>query len=169
MKQILLVIDCQKGFINSNTKITAEKISDLIYSKSFDYVIATKFVNYYNSPFVNILNYGKMRKDEEETELALPESSIERIDCILEKDKYSCLNKELLSKLYEVNGEIPSKIWLCGFDTDACVLKTAFDLFEEGIQPVVLKGYCNSSGGKVVHKNAISLIKRNLGNSSICI
>ena len=46
---------------------------------------------------------------------------------VLEKRTYTALTPELMTYLKE--NKIKD-IYLCGIDTDACVLKTAIDLFE---------------------------------------
>ena len=59
-----------------------------------------------------------------------------------------------------------SEIHLCGFDTDACVYKTALDLIEHGIRPIVLKDFCFSAN-KTCHKMGLELLTRNIGKDNI--
>lgn len=54
----------------------------------------------------------------------------------------------------------------CGFDTDACVYKTALDLAERGIRPVVLKDYCFSENQEF-HNLGLRLLERNIGLKNI--
>ena len=49
---------------------------------------------------------------------------------ILEKETYSAVNDKLME--YLLKSDI-NEVYLCGFDTDGCILKTAFDLFENNI------------------------------------
>ena len=56
---------------------------------------------------------------------------------------------------------------LCGIDTEACILKTAFDLFEKEYDVYVLKDYCASTLGVKRHNNAIAILKRNIDEKSI--
>lgn len=58
-------------------------------------------------------------------------------------------------------------IYLCGIDTECCVLKTALDLFEENYNVYVLKDYCACTYGELRHSNAIEIIKRNIGNKYV--
>ena len=58
------------------------------------------------------------------------------------------------------------EIYICGFDTDACVYKTAMDLAENGIKPIILKDYCFSTNQEL-HDIAIKLLKRNIGDKNI--
>ncbi len=52
---------------------------------------------------------------------------------------------------------------LCGFDTDCCVLATAYDLFDLGIKPVVLENLTWSTSKDQLHKSAIKMLNRNIG------
>lgn len=58
-----------------------------------------------------------------------------------DKKIYTAVNDEL--KDYIRENDI-SQIYLCGFDTDACIQKTAIDLFEQNYDVYVLKDYCMS-------------------------
>ena len=53
------------------------------------------------------------------------------------------------------------------FDTDGCILKTAFDLFENNIRTYILQDYCMSSGGEKYHYEAIDILKRSIGEKFI--
>ena len=52
MKNLLLVIDVQKAFINENTIQVVERIRDLINNNEYDNVIFTRFINYNDSIWV---------------------------------------------------------------------------------------------------------------------
>lgn len=58
-------------------------------------------------------------------------------------------------------------IFICGADTDCCVLKTATDLFEQSVMPIVLTEYCDSNGGPESHKSGIMVMDRLIGKKSI--
>ncbi len=54
---------------------------------------------------------------------------------------------------------------IIGFDTDACVLSTAFNVFDMGCKFRVLKDLCWSSGGKIMHLTGLAVMERNFGLS----
>ena len=58
------------------------------------------------------------------------------------------------------------EVHICGFDTDACVYKTALDLVEAGIRPVVLAAYCGSENTDF-HNSGLKLLKRNIGEKNV--
>lgn len=158
MKKLLLVIDCQKAFINAYTLKYISKIENFINNTVYDDVLLTKFKNSEESPFYNLLNYKKCINDDDCKIM---------INCnakIIEKETYSAVNNELLK--YISDNKI-NEIYLCGFDTDGCILKTAFDLFERRIKTYILQDYCMSSGGEKYHNEAIDILKRSIGEKYI--
>lgn len=159
MNELLLVIDAQNDFINENTKDTLNKIKDLIISKKYQFVVFTKFIN----SEINILD-KKLGCEKCMTEygsnIAIPTDNYP----IFNKTIYSALNRQLID--YIRNNNI-KKIYLCGFDTDACVSKTAMDLFESGYDVYVLKDYCACHGGKKFHDYEIERLKPLIGKKSI--
>ena len=77
---------------------------------------------------------------------------------------YTAVNDEL--KDYIRENDI-SQIYLCGFDTDECIQKTAIDLFEQNYDVYVLKDYCMSHAGKEIHDLYIQNLSRLIGKNKI--
>ena len=86
-------------------------------------------------------------------------------DLSILKDKatvyYSDRFKEIVRD-FKIN-----EIYLCGIDTECCVLKSAFDLFEMGYDVKVLKDYCACTNGIKRHMNALEILRRNIGYNNI--
>ena len=57
MNKLLLVIDVQNDFINNNTKDVKDRISELVNSKEYNYIVFTKFINNENSIWYKRLDY----------------------------------------------------------------------------------------------------------------
>ena len=100
-------------------------------------------------------------KSGEEQEIVIP---VEKDDVIIEKMRYSALTDELKTILS--NGSFDT-IYLCGLETDACVLATAFDLFDFGITPKILIDCCASARGKEYHVAAQKIMERSFGINNI--
>ena len=159
MKKLLLVIDVQNDFINDNTKDYVNKIEKLINSNKYDEIVFTKFINNENSKWYKELNYkGCIDKQGQDIVIDTQEYKI------FEKTIYSALNNELRKFIKENDIE---QIYLCGFDTDACVLKTALDLFENNYEVYVLKDYCMCSKGVEFNNIIINNLKRLIGKDKI--
>lgn len=156
---LLLIIDLQNQFINSNTKNCIKDISNLVIKNKFDKVLFTKFINDINN---NV--YRKLHWDgcisEESTKISIDIGK----NKVIEKNTYSAFNEEL--KRYIDNNNI-DKIFLCGIDIECCVMATAFDLFDNNFNVYILKDYCYSTYGIDKKNNAIEILKRNIGENYI--
>ena len=131
MNRLLLVIDVQNDFINEHTKNILTEIKELVDSNKYDLTAFTRFINDENSIWYKKLNYkGCMTKEGQAIAINTKNNKV------FDKNIYTAVNDEL--KKYIQKNNI-SKIYLCGFDTDAGVQKTAIDLFEQNYDVYVLK------------------------------
>ena len=153
-----MIIDLQKSFINNNTVGIIEKIENLINKNKYNNVVFTKFINTYDSIWYNKLNYNGCLTEEEQSVVIVSNEKV------IEKTIYSAFNDELKKYIIENN---VNEIYLCGIDTECCVLKTAFDLFENGYDVYVLRDYCACTEGIDRHNNAIEILKRNIGYNRV--
>lgn len=156
---LLIVIDLQNAFINENTQESVSKIEKLITTNTYDNIIFTKFVNSFNNPVYTKIKWDKCLSEESKR---IP---IDTKDYpIFLKETYSIFNSEL--KDYLANNNI-QKIYLCGIDIECCILVSALNLFENNYDVYVLKDYCFSMKGKEAYENAISILKRNIGDAKV--
>lgn len=159
MSRLLLVIDVQKDFINKQTERTFYKIEELINSNQYENIVFTKFINDTNSIWYKKLN-SHLFMTKEQQSIPIDTKSHK----VINKKTYSALNEELKEYIKTNNIE---QIYLCGFDTDACIYKTALDLFENGYEVYVLQDYCMAHKGKVLHDIMIQNLKRLIGKEYI--
>ena len=158
-KKLLLIIDLQESFINESTKLLPQKIEKLLISNKFDYIVFTKFINDDNSNFYRILNY-KGCMTEKDRNIVIDTKNYK----IIEKRVYTAYNDEL--KSYIDSNNIKT-IYLCGIDTDACVLKTALDLFENNLDVKVIEDCSMSHSGIEYHNSAINMLRKLIGNQNV--
>ena len=154
MSNCLVIIDVQNYFINKHTKHVIPRIQELTKNQKFDHVVATRFMNHEESPYVKLLNWRKMIDKESHT---IPGNITKLAEKIFEKDHYSCFTPELRNFLKESNID---KLYFVGMDTDCCVLKSAADAFELGISPFVIEDCCASHYGKSNHRAGIKVLER---------
>ena len=164
MKNILVIVDLQNGFIRyDQTKDIAKKIINLLNNKIFDVTIATRFINHNDSQYIKFLNWHRLL-DSPDIDLV----DALKVDKIIDKYIYTCVDDSFIDLLKELNeGIIPNHIFICGIDTDCCVLKIATDLFEKGIMPIVLTSYCASNGGEESHRAGIKVMSRLIGKKAL--
>ena len=162
MKKALIVIDVQKYFLNDETKPVVQKIHDYIFAQANNYssIYFTIFRNDAKSPLWNILEWkgctGSPNTDICDEIKEFTNSKNLFYKNILSAAKVPQIHDELL------NNKI-SELHLCGFDTDCCVLATAYDLFDQGIKPVILENLTWSTSEEKLHTPALQIIKRNIG------
>ncbi len=156
MKKALVVIDVQKYFMDKNTKKIPQRIADYIKKNrgNFDQIAFFRFVNNKNTPFYRIYEWREMMGPPE-TDLC-PE--IEGIrHKLFTKSTRSCLRSDEFAKFLKENKV--KELYLCGFNTEECVLATAHDAFDCGFKVFVIRNLCSSHYGKEAHENAMKIIK----------
>lgn len=158
MKKLLIVIDVQKDFINEKNIDVLKRIIDLLNSNKYDDIVFTKFINSKESIWYKKLKYEGCLT-EEGRKILIDTKNYK----IFEKKIYSAVCYKLEQFIKENNID---EIYLCGFDTDACVQKTAIDLFEKNYNVFVLKDYCMTYD-IYLHNTIINNLKRLIGEDSI--
>jgi nicotinamidase-related amidase len=58
-------------------------------------------------------------------------------------------------------------LYLCGIDTDSCVLKTAVDAFERDLTPWILQDACASHAGPEAHAAGLFIAGRFIGTNQL--
>lgn len=159
MKSLLLVIDLQNEFINKQTERLPDKIKELIDSNKYDSIAFTRFINFEDSIFVKKLKWRGCIQDNDKKIVINTKNNR-----IFDKSIYSAVNKELIDYINENN---ITEIYLCGIDTECCVLKTAFDLFELKHNVYILKDYCACTLGIERHNSALQILRRNIGENYV--
>lgn len=149
----------KKSFINSHTESVPTNIKKLLSMKQFEYVVFTKFINDTNSQYYNTLNY-KGCMTEEDRKIVLDTKNYK----VIEKKVYTALNDELNQYIKDNNID---EIYVCGIDTDACVMKTALDLFENNYNVKVIEDCSMSHSGADIHNNAVGILKKLIGKENV--
>lgn len=150
----LLIVDLQKEFgLSENTdKNRYYNILNFVTNtKDYDIKIATICKNKIDSNFVKSNIWLDCINGVEDLEF--------KCDRIIEKfgyglDKYDCLPLE-----YEYD--------IIGYNTDACVLKVALDMFDRGYNIRVVSKYCYSSNGENNHQRGLHILKDLIGDFMI--
>jgi nicotinamidase-related amidase len=158
----LIVIDVQKYFFNNETKPVVLRIQEFLREKSDQYsaVYFTVFRNDTNSSLWKISKWRDCT-DSPDTDICEEIKEFIEVNNLFYKNMLSAFRvpeiREGLRKHHIM------EVHLCGFDTDCCVLATAYDLFDTGIKPVVLERLTWSTSKNKLHKSAIQMLERNIG------
>ncbi|MBD2103126.1 cysteine hydrolase family protein [Leptolyngbya sp. FACHB-261] len=159
MAEPLLVVDVQSGFINDFTHHIPQRIACLLERHQHEPVLFTRFVNRVDGPYYRLLNWQGC-ESEPETRLATELEPFIKPDFVFAKSGVCGIPDELCRYLQEQHFE---RIFVAGIDTDMCVLKIAMDLFDIGIEPVVLTDCCASTAGLQAHLAGLAVLSRNIG------
>ena len=166
MKNILLIVDMQEGFLcNKQIKETKNRIIELLDKNIFDVVIATRFLNEKDSIYVKLFHWKDLEKEEDRV---ISKDIMQHVDYVVDKYIYNCVNSSFIQRLCSLNGGVyPNKVFVVGVDTDCCVLTIATSLYENNIRPVVLTQYVNSTGGNQSHEAGLLCLKRLIGKEQL--
>lgn len=153
-KLALIIVDLQREFIGQNQDYIS-KVKDLAESWPNDQVYWMRYLNHPDSMFVRYLDWVEA--------IETPETSLIKWDGIehthiIDHYGYGIPQDELTVFKAKNRGAV-----ICGADTDACVMSTMFNLWDNDIKPTLLSDYCLSSGGKEYHELALKLMTRQFG------
>lgn len=159
---VLVVVDVQNGFVTEHSRHVVPVIVELVrewLDKGRD-VVFTRYLNYPDSPFEKIMGWSKLM-DSPEIDIVdeLQELSRQTLP-IVDKKVYTLFNEEG-TELAEERGW--TDMFVCGIDTEVCVLKTAVDAFERGIRPWVLTDASASHSGQGPHDAGVLVAQKMIG------
>lgn len=162
MKEVTLlkcfvIVDLQKGFINSHTQHLPQKIADFLKHQHFDSVIATR---YCNSPATACYQLGSWTDCMAHTTACdLVPEIMPYIQYIFDKRTFSGFTPAFKAFLHEQKFD---KLYFSGVNTDCCVLSTVFSCYDALQDCAVMEDLCASTLGLQKHQNAITLMKDNI-------
>lgn len=159
MSDPLLIVDVQSGFINSFTHHIPQRVARLIQRDEYAPILFTRFINSQDGPYQIFLDWHNC-DCEPETKIAPELESFVDQSCVFSKPGLCGMPKELADYLRQQSIE---RIVIVGIDTDMCVLKIAMDLFDIGIEPIILTDCCASTAGLQAHLAGLAVLSRNIG------
>jgi len=156
-KKALIIIDVQNYFVNELTKLIPENIVKHLNKADYDYIVFTKFINKEGSNFFKLLNWKKMPSG---YETEIHNSLIKFVDKnnVFTKNSYSIFKARGLNNFLKKNKV--GALFLCGIDTEACVLASAFEAFDLGFDVKIIKELCSSHSSTSLHKAALNIINK---------
>lgn len=155
MKSAFVAIDLQNAFVTNDTKEIPGKIRDHLKSNKYDLVLFTKFVNKPRSNFEKQIGY-KDCITSPEIDFDLAVQGLAKPENTFPKTSYSAFKAKGFKELLEKEGI--GKVYICGLDSDSCVLATAFDAFDLGYEVRVLTELSKSSSGPDFDKTGKKII-----------
>lgn len=157
----LIVVDVQNGFVKESSEHVVQPIAEFAerWAAAGGTVIATRFINPPGSQWERLIHWSRLRSSPD-IDLAPPIAQLAETQPVhvVDKTSYTSLTPEVLDLLGDA-----STVYICGIATDGCVLRTAVDVFERGLTPLVLKDLCASHAGEATHQEGLHLTGRFIG------
>ena len=161
-QNVLIIIDYQKAFKNSNSEKTIKPINKLAKSFKWDMIIETMWFNSGDESnlYMQNLSYDECQLEDKAGALV---KMFPNVHVFPRVNRYSCATEQFLAILnYNMD------IYIAGWETDACVLATLFSLFDRGVNFKVVSE-CVTSKTDEVDEAARKIIKRQFGDVIISI
>ncbi len=164
---ILIVVDVQNGFVNHASAHIVPVVVDLVdrWLAAGADVVFTRFHNQHGSQFERLLDWNHLF-DASDTALVDEIQPFTRHPrtSVLDKTTYTALTPEATTLMRRL---ATTDVAIAGIATNACVLKTALDVFEAGLTPWVIADACASCSRRrpahEVHESALALLARLVG------
>ena len=166
-KPVLVVVDAQNGFITEHSQPVIPVIADLVrrWQAANGDVVFSRYLNYPGSPFERLIGWTEMSNHGPETEIVTELATyVGPHTPVVDKYIYTLFTPEG-THLVEERGW--TDLYICGIDTDICVLKTAADAFEHNLTPWILKDACASHAGPKAHAAGLFIASRFIGPNQI--
>jgi nicotinamidase-related amidase len=157
--RVLIIVDFQKGFVNEHTAWLKAPIE--AFQKQFTHIVATRFFRRSGSKMAELLGIDGFERGGSDTELAF---STEPQTHVIEKSTYSCVTPKFVDLLRSWGA---GEVYVCGVDTDQCVLMIAADLLQADFAPVVCADITASAAGSDYLRSALFIIERLIGRQQV--
>lgn len=157
MKTAVLVVDVQSFFVKRAPIDFVINLVDYLKTAHYDLVAFSVFKNEADSNFSKSLLWNKCLLERDCTLAQAFEPYIKDSN-IFYRTAYSAFKNPHLNEYFHKNAV--EKVVICGIDTDACVLATAFSAFDNGYVVHVESSHTFSTGG--LDSAARAIIGRNL-------
>jgi nicotinamidase-related amidase len=163
---VLVVVDVQNGFISEYSKPVVPIIVDLVsrWQDNGGDTIFTRYVNYPGSPYERLMMWTGLREQPETNIVDELSPYVARATSVVGKKFYSFFNEEGSALLRKFGW---SDLYICGIDTECCVLKTAVDAFERDLTPWVLADACASHSGPETHDAGLLVTRTLIGPGQV--
>lgn len=158
MKKAIVIIDVQNIFINDKTKHIPKKIANHLENNDYDFIIFTRFINNKESQIYKKLKWN-ICFDSPDIDIHPDLRKYSNSCNTFDKITYSIFKQEKLIKLFKE--ENINNIYLCGLDSEACVLASSFEGFDLGFNIIILKDLIETSYRDYkLHNYVIKIMER---------
>ncbi|GAB1819318.1 cysteine hydrolase family protein [Herbidospora sp. RD11066] len=163
---VLVVIDAQNGFISEHSSPAIPVIASLVerWQASGGSVVFTRYLNYDGSPYERLIRWSKVKTSPEIDIVPELLPMAGKATAVVDKTIYSFFSEkgDQLARKYGWRD-----FYICGLDTESCVLKTVVDAFERDLTPWLIADASASHAGQVAHDAGLFVASRFVGKGQI--
>ncbi|MDP2666007.1 MAG: isochorismatase family cysteine hydrolase [Candidatus Diapherotrites archaeon] len=160
--EVLLVIDMQEGFRYLDSERILERVGKILQKISPNYYFS-RFKDKKNSTIEKHTLWKKFQ-DQKAWPIMSEIRHFSNKNNTFDHYTYTVLTPYLKKAFTKRHVKT---VYLAGIYTDVCVIKTAMDLIDEGIQVKIIQDACASLHGEINHKQAIDSLKHIIGRDNV--
>jgi nicotinamidase-related amidase len=163
---VLVVVDAQNGFISEHSKPVVPTIVALVsrWQAHGGDVVFTRYTNYPGSQYERLIHWTALQGPPETDIVAELVPYAARATAVIDKTTYTLFN-DAGTKLVSDRGW--TDLYVCGIDTESCVLKTVADAFERGLTPWLLTDASASHSGAEAHAAGLLVASKFIGDGQL--
>ncbi|MDT0349522.1 cysteine hydrolase family protein [Pseudonocardia charpentierae] len=158
----LIVVDVQNGFVTEHSAHVVRLSVDLVkrWQAAGRDVVFTRYINHEDSIFERLMGWTKLQHSPAIDIVPDLQPYVNGATAVVDKRVYTLFTDE---------GEQHAKdrgwtdVYVCGIDTEVCVLKTAVDAFERNIVPRLVVDASASHSGPKAHNAGLIVAAKMLG------
>ena len=162
----LIVVDVQNGFVTEHSAHVVPVIAELVsrWQEAGRDTVFTRYINHENSIFERVMGWTKLQHPPATDIVAELRPFAENATAVLDKRIYTLFTDEG-EQLAKDRGW--TDVYVCGIDTEVCVLKTAVDAFERDIVPWLITDASASHSGQEAHTAGLLVAQKMIGRRQL--
>lgn len=162
-REVLIVIDVQNGFVTDNSRHVVPVIRELVahWQASGRDTVFTRYFNYPGSPYERLIGWSELMGPPATDIVHELQPYAEKAIAVVDKHSYSLLADAGGAHLVAKHGW--TDLFVCGIDTESCVLKTVVDAFEQDMIPWLIEDASASHSGAYLHEAGLLIAGRFIG------
>ncbi|MDO8505423.1 MAG: isochorismatase family cysteine hydrolase [bacterium] len=158
IRKVLIIVDVQSAFITKRNEYVVGNIVALLKKVPYDLYVESIFHAEHGSLWDVQTGWVCPKDKNFHTDTRILDALKGKRAVHIEKETKSVFKgSKNLKKLLRERGI--KEVHIVGYDSNDCVLATAFEAFDLGFFTYVIEGCVESSSTKALHKNAIAILQ----------
>lgn len=162
----LIVVDVQNGFVTEHSAHVVPVIAELVrkWQAGGRDVVFTRYINHEDSIFERLMGWTKLKESPAIDIVPELQPFVNQAVAVVDKRTYTLFTEEG-EQLAKARGW--THVYVCGIDTEVCVLKTAVDAFERDIVPNLVVDASASHSGPEAHNAGLVVATKMIGGRQL--